>query len=219
MPRALFVNIPARGHIHPTLPVVADLVALGESVTYCLPAEDEALIRPTGAAFRAVGNALPEARDRRGGSMSLAELPALAIRGATRTLPELLAVAAEVEPDYVVYDAYSAAGKFLARLLGLPAAATYATYAFNLASLQSGAFGRLSDRTSVQAGLPGFDEAVAELVARFDLAPPTLFDLLLDAEPLNIAFLPRRFQPAGESFDEGWVFVGQIGRASCRERV
>ena len=86
MPGALFVNIPARGHIHPTLPVVADLVALGERVTYCLPAEDEALIRPTGAGFRAVGNALPEAGDRRGGSMSLAELPALAIRGATRTL-------------------------------------------------------------------------------------------------------------------------------------
>ena len=208
MPGALFVNIPARGHIHPTLPVVADLVALGERVTYCLPAEDEALIRPTGAAFRAVGNALPEARDRRGGSMSLAELPALAIRGATRTLPELLAAAAEVEPDYIVYDAYAAAGKFLARLLGLPAVATYATYAFNLTSLGSGAFGRLSERATVQAGLPGFDEAVAELVARFDLAPPTLFDLLLDAEALNVAFLPRAFQPAGDSFDERWVFVG-----------
>lgn len=208
MPGALFVNIPARGHIHPTLPVVADLVALGEEVTYCLPGEDEAVIRSTGAAFRAVGNALPEARDRRGGSMSLAELPALAIRGATRTLPDLLAVAAEVRPDYIVYDAYSAAGKFLAKLLGLPAAGTYATYALTLASLGSGAFGRLSDRASVQARLPGFDEAVAELVARFDLAPPTLTDLLLDAEPLNVAFLPRSFQPAGESFDERWVFVG-----------
>lgn len=210
MPGALFVNIPARGHINPTLPVVADLVASGEPVTYCLPPEDEALIAPTGARFRPVGNNLPAVRDRRGGAMSLVELPAAAVRGAVRTVPELLEVVDEVRPSYVVYDAYCYAGRLLAELAGLPAVATYATYAMNAAALGSGAFGSLSapGAGSAVPALPGFDEAVAELVQRFGVEAPTLFSLLLHAEPLNVVFLPRGFQPAGESFDERWAFVG-----------
>lgn len=208
MPGALFVNIPARGHINPTLPVVADLVARGEPVTYCLPAEDKSLILPTGATFRPVANGLPEARERRGGGMSLSELPAAAVRGAIRTLPQLLEIVADEQPSYVVYDAYCLAGRLLAQLAGLPAVATYATYAFNEHALFSGAFSRLSDPSSVQQGLPGFDEAMRELVATFDVPAIGLLDLLIHSEPLNIAFLPREFQPAGDTFDDRWVFVG-----------
>src|SRR5438105_9230526 len=160
MAGALFVNIPARGHINPTLPVVADLVARGEPVIYCLTAEDESLIRPTGASFRAVPSSLPEARERKGGGMSLAELPAATVRGAIRTLPRLLEIVAADQPSYVVYDAYCLAGRLLAQLAGLPAVATYATYAFNQQALFTGAFSRLSHPSSLQRGLPGFDEAM-----------------------------------------------------------
>jgi MGT family glycosyltransferase len=208
MPGALFVNIPARGHINPTLPVVSDLVERGEPVIYCLPAEDEPLIRPTGAKFRAVANNLPEARERKGGSISLSELPAATVRGAIRTLPQLLGIVEAEHPSYVVYDAYCLAGRLLAQLAGLPAVATYATYAFNQQALFSGAFSRLSDPSSVQLGLPGFEEAMQELVAKFDVPAIDLLDLLLHSEPLNIAFIPREFQPAGETFDDRWVFVG-----------
>ena len=208
MPGAFFVNIPARGHINPTLPVVTDLVALGELVTYCLPVEDESLIRPTGARFCAVANSLPEARQRKGGAMALSELPAAAVRGALRTLPELLDVVAREKPSYVVYDAYCLAGRILAQLAGLPAVATYATYALNQQALFSGAFGGLSDPSSVQQSLPGFEVAMQELVETYRIPTIGLLDLLVHSEPLNIAFLPREFQPAGDTFDDRWIFVG-----------
>jgi MGT family glycosyltransferase len=207
MPGALFVNIPARGHINPTLPVVADLVAQGEHVIYCLPPEDETLIRPTGATFRPVANSFPEARERKGGAMSLSELPAAAVRGAMRTVPELLEIVEADKPSYVVYDAYCLAGRLVAQLAGLPAVATYATFAFNEQVLLSVTSGRLSD-PSAQRGLPGFEEAMQELVVKFGVPPIGLFDLLHHPEPLNIAFLSREFQPAGETFDDHWVFVG-----------
>jgi MGT family glycosyltransferase len=208
MAGALFVNIPARGHINPTLPVVADLVARGEEVIYCLPAEDESLIRPTGAKFRPVANSLPEARGREGGAMSLSELPAAGVRGAIRTLPELLEIVAADQPSYVVYDAYCLGGRLVAQIAGLPAVATYATYAFNEQTLFSVASGRMPDPASGPPELPGFEEAMQELVARFDVPAIGLLDLLLHPQPLNIAFLPREFQPGGETFDDRWVFVG-----------
>jgi MGT family glycosyltransferase len=203
----LLANIPARGHINPTLPVVADLVARGEHVIYCLPPEDESLVCPTGATFRPVANSFPEARERKGGAMSLSELPAAAVRSAIRTLPELLEIVAADTPSYVVYDGYCLAGRLVAQLAGLPAVATYATFAFNEQVLLSVTSGRLSD-PSAQRGLPGFEEAMQELVAKFGAPPIGLFDLLHHPEPLNIAFLPREFQPAGETFDGHWVFVG-----------
>jgi hypothetical protein len=52
MPGALFLNTPARAHINPTLPVVADLAEPGEPVIYCLPAEGEPLSGPPGAGVR-----------------------------------------------------------------------------------------------------------------------------------------------------------------------
>lgn len=208
MAGALFVNIPARGHINPTLPVVADLVARGEPVIYALPPEDESLIRPTGAAFRPVANSFPEARERKGGAMSLSELPAAGVRGAIRTLPQLLEIVAAEKPSYVVYDAYCLAGRLVAQLAGLPAVATYATYAFNEPVLFAVSSGRLADPSSGPLELPGFEEAVQELVAQFNVPPLGLVDFLLHPEPLNVSFLPREFQPAGETFDDRWVFVG-----------
>src|SRR2546421_7484624 len=155
MPGALFVNIPARGHINPTLPVVVDLVARAEPVIYCLPAEDESLIRPTGARFRAVPSSLPEARERKGGDMSLSELPAAAVRGAIRTLPRLLEVVAADEPSYVVYDAYCLAGRLLAQLAGLPAGAPSSPPALQQPGLLSGALSPPSDPPALPGGRPG----------------------------------------------------------------
>jgi MGT family glycosyltransferase len=208
MAGALFVNIPVRGHINPTLPVVADLVARGEHVIYCLPSEDESLIRPTGATFRPVANSFPEGRERKGGAMSLSEFPAAGVRGAIRTLPQLLEIVAADKPSYVVYDAYCPAGRLVAQLAGLPAIATYATFVFNEQALDAVASGRLSGPSSAPQELPGFEEAVQDLVAQFDVPPLDLLDFLLDPEPLNIVFLPREFQPGGETFDDSWVFVG-----------
>jgi UDP:flavonoid glycosyltransferase YjiC (YdhE family) len=40
-----FVSIPAYGHVNPTLPLVAELVARGHRVTYFTSADFEPLIR------------------------------------------------------------------------------------------------------------------------------------------------------------------------------
>jgi hypothetical protein len=102
--------------------------------------------------------------------MSLSELPAAAVRGAMRTVPELLEIVEADKPSYVVYDAYCLAGRLVAQLAGLPAVATYATFAFNEQVLLSVTSGRLSDPTA-QRGLPGFEEAMQELVVKFGVPP------------------------------------------------
>jgi UDP:flavonoid glycosyltransferase YjiC (YdhE family) len=49
MSHALFANIPAHGHVNPTLPLVAELRARGEEVDYALPTEYAAAVTHAGA--------------------------------------------------------------------------------------------------------------------------------------------------------------------------
>ena len=52
--KILVFNVPAHGHVNPTLPVVRELVSRGEQIAYYLTDEFEPQIRQTGAEFRRI---------------------------------------------------------------------------------------------------------------------------------------------------------------------
>jgi UDP:flavonoid glycosyltransferase YjiC (YdhE family) len=54
MSKILVFNVPAHGHVNPTLPVVRELVSRGEQVAYYLTDEFEPQIRHIGAKFRRI---------------------------------------------------------------------------------------------------------------------------------------------------------------------
>jgi UDP:flavonoid glycosyltransferase YjiC (YdhE family) len=49
---------------------------------------------------------------------------------------------------------------------------------------------------------------LAQLCRTYNVPPFTAQDTFLGAEPLTIVFIPKEFQPGGETFDERFVFVG-----------
>ncbi len=53
MAKIVFFNVPAHGHINPTLPLVAELVQRGNEVIYYAMPEFQDKIQKTGARFRA----------------------------------------------------------------------------------------------------------------------------------------------------------------------
>jgi UDP:flavonoid glycosyltransferase YjiC (YdhE family) len=54
--KILVFNVPAHGHVNPTLPVLRELVSRGEQVAYYLTDEFEPQIRHTGAEFRRIND-------------------------------------------------------------------------------------------------------------------------------------------------------------------
>ncbi len=50
--------------------------------------------------------------------------------------------------------------------------------------------------------------SIAEVCASYHIPPMDLFSVVMYAEPLNIVFFPKAFQPAGDTFDERYLFVG-----------
>jgi MGT family glycosyltransferase len=226
MSKILVFNVPAHGHVNPTLPVVGELFERGERVIYYLTDAFEPQIRHTGASFHRIDGiqdrfSLPPgiALGLRSASSSMPQrVITFILRMMTdslRLVPQLIDKVKTEEADYVIYGRMCLWGRVLAELLGLPAVAFIPTYAMNehspLRRLMYSRWSAILDGEvsgEVAQAMSDFKEASQELHERYGLAPLGLTDLFAHAEELNIVTLPRQFQPEAHAFDESYVFVG-----------
>jgi len=201
-----FLNIAMHGRVNPTLPVVAELVRRGHSVTYyTLPAfRDE--IEATGAAVRLYPGGdqpLPDP------PVPVALLAGLA-RTAVRVLPAVLADLSRVRPDLIVHDAACLWGAIAARELGVPAASSFTTFAFNrqVPSPTRGSGGLLASAVMRPDILRSYLRSRWELRRRYDMRGLPLVDLGNIHQPLNLVYTSRAFQVSAAEVDRSYRFVG-----------
>ncbi len=222
MSKILVFNVPAHGHVNPTLPVVRELVSRGEQVAYYLTDEFEPQIRHTGAAFRRIDDtqmgsgpppgvtAMGQTDPEKVRQMMAAFFPRMMADG-LRLVPGLVDRVRDEDADCVVYDPFCPWGRALAAILSLPAVAFVPSYAmtehFPLVRRLSSIF---EEQTSPEAeeAMSDFRDVSRHLHDRYGLAPLRLTDPFITAEALNVVTLPRPFQPDADTLDERYVFVG-----------
>ncbi|MBM7809912.1 macrolide family glycosyltransferase [Saccharothrix algeriensis] len=200
--RLLFVVLTGDGHIIPTLPLVRELVERGHVVQYATGAENADAVRRSGADWVALPPLPPFAPPSRIGPEVLAVWLRHYFAALSATYPVLVAHCAAARPDGVVYDATNWPARLAARRAGVPAVRC-------LPHLASDGSFSMGDRMT--AGLGEGDPALAADCARFSAAHGVDLDVAgtLDVpEDLNLVFVPRRFQPGGDGFDERFRFLG-----------
>src|SRR5262249_55530907 len=136
----------------------------------------------------------------------LAMLPISMIKMSTEVVPPLLERVQDEQPNCLVYDGMFLWARIIAHALGIPGVALRPTYAPNAqfrAAVSPGRPLTFSDNT---LGSPL--DSFAQLREMYQLPFPDLASLIRGREGLNLVFLPRAFQPGGESFDEHFLFVG-----------
>ncbi|MCC7447260.1 MAG: hypothetical protein IT324_07590 [Anaerolineae bacterium] len=125
MPKALFFNVPASGHVNPALPLVAELVQRGHHITYFSTEHYRHRIEAVGAVFQPYTTIRDNYFDEQG--LDGGKPQQVAYRLITTTgeiLPELLAAAKQAQPDYILFDGMCPWGYFVARIVGIPAVAS-----------------------------------------------------------------------------------------------
>lgn len=201
-----FVNVALRGHINPTLPLVAELVRRGHTVTYHTTAAFEPDVAAAGATvFRYPGDGPPLA----GPPTPVTLLEQLA-RTALETLPSVLADLRSTRPDVIVHGAACPWGPVTAAELGVPGVSLFTTMAFGrrVPSPARASWKLLAEAVMRPRSLLGYARARLLLARRHRTRGLPPVDLVNARQPLNLVFTSRAFQPEAASFDGTYRFVG-----------
>ncbi len=214
MSRVLLFNIPAHGHTNPTLPLVKELVRRGERVAYYSSDSFRNVIEDAGAEFRSYRSGVRF--DSQGIDKNIFVNAGMVLEFARLLLPgilEDLERRGEAKPDYVIHDSMCVWGKFIARILAVPAVTSVTMFAFGTRpALASFTF----VRSLVKMFLGGFSgvarwlKAARDIHRQYRLNTFDLKDVFTNREPLNIVYTSRLFQPSADAFDERFRFVGPL---------
>ena len=209
MARVWFYNIPFHGHVNPTLPLIRELVARGDEVTYFSTAAFEARIQATGALYRAYGDSYSFEQTRK-----VAHIVHLGTQVADATyslLPEVLDSVAAESPDYLMFDMSAPWGKIASRQLHIPAVASFPHLPFFWRTA-------LNDLRVLRKGIssirPGYGywrelrRQTARIIKDYRLRDPKSINVLSSSAVLNIVFSSRLFQPYEKHFDASYLYVG-----------
>jgi len=209
----VFAVPPGHGHVNPTLPLVEELVARGHRVTYLTGAE----LMPAAAAVGATPMETPWVTPQSPGSAfkfsleMFAGMLAMMREQAEQVMPALLAHFQQDRPDVICYDNFAAIGPMLAAKLDVPLVGLMPSMAFSE---------HYSIRDAVvRGGMPADEQLDKGMVAFAESQAAFWASLGLDesaerirangpAAPLNLVFVPRDFQIAGDSFDHRYRFLG-----------
>jgi MGT family glycosyltransferase len=212
MAKFVFLNVPAYGHVNPTLPIVQELVRRGHSVSYYLTEDFRDLVEATGATLQPYESKMSGLQmPAMGGATSsdsatrerMARMPMIMMEERESVAQQILERVRAEQADVIVYDMMSAWGKKIVEELQIPAVNTRATYASN------DHFNIMEAIKQQVQNFPEMRERMEMLTKSGTQVSMQIFNMFAgNAESLNIVFMPRSFQPAGETFDERYLFVG-----------
>ncbi|GHH40746.1 macrolide family glycosyltransferase [Lentzea cavernae] len=199
-----FLNIAMHGRVNPTLPVVAELVRRGHTVTYHTSPAFRDEIEDAGATvhlYPGGDQPLPDP------PMPITLVDGL-VRAALDLVPPVLTDLRRIRPDLIVHDNACVWGAVAANELGVPAASSYTTFAFGrqVPSPTRASLGLL--RGAKPEYFTRFAQSRRRLARRFDTRGLPVVDLGNISQPLNLVFTSRAFQPGADDFDASYRFVG-----------
>jgi MGT family glycosyltransferase len=203
--RILIATLPARGHIFPTLAVADELARRGNQVTYVTTEEFTATV--TGAGVYP----LPYESMDPASMVDTDQEPMAFVEENRRVLRTAVRHFGAQHPDLVLYDsAMNLAGRILAKTWDRPGVALNPVFASNEHYDYMQQAMQVAGPRDHESGTALFEEYVrrsAELLGEYGIDGRSNGSPLGDKE-FNVVYVPRAFQPAGDTFDDRFAFVG-----------
>jgi MGT family glycosyltransferase len=211
MAKILFLNVPAHGHVNPSLPLVAELTRQGHRVTYLITESYRASVEAAGATFRPYATLRDDYFESQGLGGHVPQQVGLAlITTAGEIMPELRQIAQEEQPDVILFDGMCPWGLLLARVLRLPAVTSLSLMALSPRLLLS-----LDGlRAVVPMLVKDFDKAMQSnrkakaLCKQVGILPMPFASILNAYGDLTFSYTSSYFQPFADSVDKSIRFVG-----------
>lgn len=212
MAKAIFFNIPAQGHINPSLPVIREMVQRGEQMIYVNSEGVRAQIEPTGARFVPY----PASSDARFRSLYQSsndgDLPGnmlTLVQMAEHLMPWVFDLLEREKPDYVISDSLASWAKQASERLGIPNAGILTTLA-----LEPGVMPPMSLTmilNTLRQAIPRFPpywQTARRMYRKYGVKGVGLFGAVMSTGQINIVFTSAAFQPGADKLGSHFKFVG-----------
>ena len=205
--KAFFLNIPAHGHVNPTLPLSREILKTGDVILYYNFSEFRSKIESFGIEFRPY----PEL-DRSGiESENPIELISAIYKVTEELLPFLLKEVEREKPDYLIHDSLSLWGWILARITNLPSICSTTSFAMGYPVFEA-----LTDFPfSVFRNFWQGRKKLLDLLLRrrrmrkvYNLPKRAIVDHIINSGDLNFVYTSKEFQPVYEEFEDQYEFIG-----------
>jgi len=219
MAKLLFFNIPAYGHVNPTLPVVTELVQRGHQVIYYNSDTFEQAIKGTGAEFRSYPNSSTSEAELAKRVNNLVTVSVLMLEESIRLLPFSLEQIELEKPDLVIFDSLALWGMQATRLKNVSSAASISLF------VQEGVPGLFKLRDFLHifrqafTKLPTLQRLRRQLVKTYSSHIFPDNSILPCKGDFNIVYTSREFQPDTPYIDNSFHFVGPSILATTRKQT
>ncbi|NLO38910.1 MAG: glycosyl transferase [Ruminiclostridium sp.] len=189
MSKILMVNVPYSGHTNPTLPLTRQLVNRGHQVTYINAPEWKEKIEATGAVFVPYLD-YPE-------GLSAQQKKVRCFKAAFHTAMQVGA-----GHDLLIYEMFFYLGKTIADRLGIPCVRQFSQPAWSAKNAGRASFLRRLSCLIIDAQVLN-----RKVAAELGVKDKRLIEsVLYDKAAINIVYLPEKFQPYRQDFDQSFVF-------------
>jgi MGT family glycosyltransferase len=211
MSKILLFNIPATGHINPSLPLVKELVQRGEDVIYVNTPDYRAKIEATGARYleypdmsRMINLIQQEA-----GEGNIPRNMRDLIRVSNDIFPFVMKLIEREKPDFLIYDSLASWGKVAAQKLKMKSIALLSTFAISPSAPPPMPFPMILDTMGkMLAVLPSYWADAVKFRSAHGVFPVFLVDAVMATGDMNLVFTSKEFQPSGDKFGAQYKFVG-----------
>jgi len=205
-----FFNVPASGHVNPTLPITAELVQRGHEVVYYLTPGYQDPVEATGASFRAYEGVRDDYFDVLVQRHNPPRLAMQLVQTTHGLLDTLVAELRSEQQDVVVYDSMCPWGRLAANKAGVPAVASISflelPFSYLWKSGQIQATVRLIVRTF--PWLLRYQRAARRLAQTHDTPLPAFPGVINWPGDFNVCYTSRQMLPNAERYGGDYVFVG-----------
>ncbi len=202
----LMINIPAEGHVNPTLGVVKALIDRGDSVHYITTEEFKERIEGLGANVYLHPNHLKGLTPQK--VTSIHEFMQVILKLSYDILAVVQELADSIPFDYVYHDTFGA-GLLVKDYLNIPSISSSSSFAIPqeqfLKMLESSRGLPLNPSPEMEKENSTITERIQE---RFGVKVKHHFQFMMNTSDLNIVYTSREFQPGGEYMDDSYVFIG-----------
>lgn len=211
MSRTVFFNIPATGHVNPTLGVLRELTARGEDVLVVNTERFRPVFEALGTRFAAYPineETLTLFGQTQGGSVIDNALSL--VRLSEQMMPFVLDLLERERPDYVIYDSLCGWARQAVRKLGLPAAASITTLVLTPSTMPPMPPSLLLHTLySLVVRMPSYWQVAARMRRRFGVNGIGIMGAVMNTADLNIVFTSSDFQMGSDKLAaRGFRFVG-----------